>query len=180
MPVKAITLDFLHPAGRAWRGAPWLLLAGGLAAIAALVMEREVAQATKAHQAQVEAVRSLSRRSMPELRGEASDSPELREQIKKANVVLAQLNVPWGGLFSAVESAQEPEVGLLAVQPDPRSSTVAISGRARSLSAVWEYMQRLQGTQRLRDVVLVSHEIKAEEPGRPVAFVLSARWVVGS
>jgi hypothetical protein len=36
---------------------------------------------------------------------------------------------------------------------------------------------RLQGTQRLRDVVLVSHELKAKEPGRPVAFLLNAQWV---
>jgi Tfp pilus assembly protein PilN len=170
-------LDFLHPAGRPSRLSPWLLLAGGLAALAALSVEREVAQAIKGREARVEEVRSLTRRSLPALRGADADTPALREQIKKANGVLAQLNVPWSALFAAIESAQAPDVALLAVQPDPRGNTVALAGQARSLEALWEYMDRLQRTDRLRDVVLVSHEIKAEEPGRPVAFVLSARWV---
>jgi hypothetical protein len=157
--------------------AVWLLLAGGLAALAVMNIEREIAASIQGREAQIEEVRSLTRRSRPALQGESGDTPELREQIKKANGVLAQLNVPWGQLFAAIETAQHPDVGLLAVQPDPRGRMVTIGGQARSLPALWEYMERLQHTQRLRDVVLVNHEIKTKEPGRPVAFVLSAQWV---
>jgi hypothetical protein len=177
MAAKPITLDFLHPAGRGSRWAPWLLLAGGLAAALALSVERELAQAIKGRQSQIEEARNLTRRSLPSLRGDASDTPEVREQIKKANAVLGQLNVPWSGLFAAIEAAQDPNVALLAVQPDARASAVTISGQARGLPALWGYMERLQRSERLRDVVLVSHEIKLKEPGQPAAFVLSAQWV---
>ena len=39
-----------------------------------------------------------------------------------------------------------------------------------NLDAVLAYMSRLEGTQRLVDVVLASHEIKVKEPGQPVEF----------
>jgi hypothetical protein len=89
------------------------------------------------------------------------------------------MNVPWGELFAAIESADEGHVALLQVQPDARSRTVLMAGSARDLPAVLAYMTRLEGTARLQDVVLMSHEIKLKEPGTPVAFQLLARWVEG-
>jgi hypothetical protein len=177
MAAKSITLDFLHPAGRAPRWATGLLLAGGLAAAFAMSAERDVAQAIKGRQSQIEEARSLTRRTLPSLRGEAGDTPEVRDQIKKANAVLGQLNIPWSGLFAAIEAAEDPNVALLSVQPDARGSALTISGQARGLPALWRYMERLQRSERLRDVVLVSHEIKLKEIGQPAAFVLSAQWV---
>jgi hypothetical protein len=38
-------------------------------------------------------------------------------------------------------------------------------------------MERLERTKRLRDVVLVTHELRSKEPGQPVAFALNAAWV---
>jgi hypothetical protein len=100
----------------------------------------------------------------------------VREQIKKANAVLQVMNVPWGELFAAIESAENADVALLAVQPDARNSTVLIGGEARNLPAIFAYMQRLERTQRLRGAMLLSHEVKDKEPGQPVAFTLSAMW----
>jgi hypothetical protein len=174
---KTIELDFLYPAGRLPRFAWVLLLAGALAAALTFSVERDVSRAINGRQSQIEEARSLTRRTLPALRGEASDTPEVREQIKKANAVLEQLNVPWGKLFAAIEGAQNPNVALLSVQPDAHSSVLLISGQARTLSALWSYMERLQRSERLRDVVLVSHEIRRKEPGQPAAFVLSAQWV---
>lgn len=177
MAAKTIELDFLQPAGPGLRLGPLLLLVGGLLAMGTLVVERNLADTIRARETQIEEVRSLSRRAMPALQGKESDTPELRDEIKKANAVLGQLNVPWSDLFAAIESAQDPEVALLSVQPDPRGSSVSVSGQGRTLQAVLDYLVRLQRTQRLRDVVLVSHELKAKEPGRPVAFLLNAQWV---
>jgi len=89
---------------------------------------------------------------------------------------LQLMNVPWGDLFVAIESAEDGTVALLAMQPDPRSRSVLIGGQARSLPAVFAYMQRLERTNRLRDVVMVNHELKSKEPGQPIAFTLSAGW----
>lgn len=177
MAAWAIALDFLNPAGRLPRGA-WLLLAtGALAAALTLSTEREVSRAINNRQSQIGEARSLTHRTLPALRGEAGDTTAVREQIKKANAVLEQLNVPWGKLFASIEAAQDPNMALLSAQPDARSSALLVSGQAWTLSALRTYMERLQRSQRLRDVVLVSHEIPRKEPGQPAAFVLSAHWV---
>jgi hypothetical protein len=175
--VPAIGLDFVRPGGGAGRLAPVLLIAGALSALAVLEHQRALARAAQEREAQVEEMRSMSRRTMPSIAGRDSDTPEVREQIHKANAVLVQMNVPWGELFAAVETAQDGSVGLLAIQPDPRARSVTIGGEARSLPALLAYMSRLQGSERLRDVVLTSHEVKVKEPGQPVDFVLNARWV---
>ncbi len=177
MGVPPIGIDFKRPGGRASRAGPLLLVAGALAAVVVFAAHRTLSADVRTREAQVEEIRSMQQRTRPALRAQDSDTPELREQIKKANAVLAQMNLPWGALFSAIESAQNAEVGLLSVQPDPRNRAVLIGGQGKALPAVFAYMTRLQQGGRLRDVVLVSHETKVKEPGQPVEFTLSAHWV---
>jgi transcriptional regulator with XRE-family HTH domain len=179
MAGRAIQLDFLHPTGRGSRIGPWLLIAGAVLALAAVAYQRHLSREVVEREAQLAELRGMATRSAPALSEREADTPEVREQIKKANAVLQQMNVPWSELFAAIESAEENNVALLAVQPDPRSRTVLLGGEARNLPAVLGYMERLEHTKRLRDVVLVSHEVKAKEPGQPIAFALTAAWVEG-
>jgi hypothetical protein len=176
MAVRTIQLDFLQPFGRASRWGPWLLVVGALAAVAAVSYQGQLGREMAAREAQLTALRGMASRTLPAISEQDSDAPEVRDQIKKANAVLRLMNVPWGELFAAIESAENGTVALLAVQPDPRSRSVLIGGQARSLTAVFAYMERLEHTGHLRDVVLVSHELKSKEPAQPVTFALSAGW----
>jgi hypothetical protein len=176
MAIRTIQLDFLHPAGRGFRVRGLLLVAGAIAVLAAVGYQRDLGRQVSVHQAELEQLRGMASRSLPHIAERDADTPELRDQIKKANGVLQQMNVPWGDLFAGIESAEDGQVALLAVQPDPRSTSVLIGGVARALPAVFAYMARLERTGRLRDVVLVSHEVKTKEPGQPVAFTLNAAW----
>jgi hypothetical protein len=176
MALRTIQLDFLQPFGRASRWGPWLLVVGALAAVAAVSYQGHLGREMAAREAQLTALRGMASRTLPAISEQDSDAPEVRDQIKKANAVLRLMNVPWGELFAAIESAENGTVALLAVQPDPRSRSVLIGGQARSLTAVFTYMERLEHTGHLRDVVLVSHELKSKEPGQPVAFAVSAGW----
>jgi hypothetical protein len=154
-----------------------LLIAGVLAALFAFAVQRDLSGAASQREAELEELRRMSRRALPAIEAQQSDTPEVREQIKKANLVLAQMNVPWSELFGAIESAQDKDVALLAVQPDARSRAVLIGGQARSLPAVFGYMERLERSERLVEVVLATHEIEVEEAGQPVSFSLQARWL---
>ena len=176
MTLRAIQLDFLQPTGRGSRLGPWLLLTGALAAVGAMSYQNHVGREVAARDARLTELRGMASRSLPAISEQDANAPEVRDQIKKANAVLQVMNVPWGELFAAIESAEDGSVALLAVQPDPRSRSVLIGGEARSLPAVFAYMARLEHTRRLRAVVMVSHELKSKEPGQPIAFTLSAGW----
>jgi hypothetical protein len=176
MALHEIQLDFMHPAGRPSRFGPLLLVVGVVAVLAALSYQRGVGRELVVREARLAELRGMANRTLPALAERESDTPEARSEIQKANAVLQQLNVPWGELFAAVESAEGGDVALLAVQPDPRSRSVVIGGVARNLPAVFAYMSRLEQTKRLREVVLSSHEVKSKEPGQPVTFALSATW----
>ena len=176
MALRAIELDFLHPAGRGSRLGPWLLVVGALVALAGVSYQRHLEHQIQAREAQLSELRGMASRSAPALSALQSDTPEVRDQIKKANAVLQQINVPWGELFAAIESAENGDVALLAVQPDARSRTLLVGGEARDLPAALAYLGRLERTGRLGDVVLMTHEVKAKAPGQPVAFTLSAAW----
>ena len=176
MSLRAIQLDFLQPTGRASRAGPWLLIAGTFAAVAAISYEGHLKRETAAREERLTTLQAIASRSLPSITARGADTPEVREQVKKANAVLELMNVPWGELFAAIESAETGDVALLAVQPDARKRSVLIGGDARSLSAVFAYMERLERSKRLHGVVLLSHEVKSKEPGQPVAFTLSAAW----
>ena len=176
MTVRAVQLDFLQPTGRRSRLGPLLLAVGAVAAVAAMGYQNHLGREVAARDARLNALRGIASRSLPAISGPDSDSPETRDQIKKANAVLQLMNVPWGALFAAIESAEDGTVALLAMQPDSRSRSVLIGGQARSLPAVFAYMERLERTSRLSDVVMVNHELKSKEPGQPIAFTLSAGW----
>jgi len=175
--MRPIHLDFTAPGGRASRLAPYLLVAGLLTALGAISYHRQVSQQVVAREAQISELRRMTERTAPALSEQDTDTPQVRSQIQKANGVLEQMNVPWGELFAAVESAENSDVALLAVQPDPRSRAVLIAGEGRSIPVILAYMERLEQTNRLREVVLQSHEVKTKEPGQPVGFVLAATWV---
>lgn len=176
MTVHPIQLDFLQPTGPRSRMGALLLVVGAIAAVAAMAYQNHLGREVAERDARLAALRGIASRSLPAISGPDSDAPEMREQIKKANAVLQLMNVPWGELFTAIESAEDGAVALLAVQPDPRSHSVLIGGEARSLPVVFAYMERLERTNRLRDVVIVNHELKSKEPGQPIGFTLSAGW----
>ena len=174
--INPVQLDFVQSHAGPHLGR-WLLVVGVLAASIALLEYQKVTGDLHAQQAEVDSLRSMSRGSRAAIEADDADSPEVREQIKKANAVLDQLNVPWGDLFAAIEMAQSADIALLQVQPDARSHTVLLSGGASDLAAVLEYIGRLERAENLSEVLLVSHKIDVRKPGRPVEFVLGGRWV---
>lgn len=174
MAAPILTLDFKRdPFLRRTIGA-WLLLGGACAGIAA-----GLAFAT-ADQALLQVKRQTA-----ELRQDYTPRPEqkstlnetqLAAEIKHANDIIRQLNLPWDKLFMALESTANNQVALLSIQPDTRKQQIHLSGEARNLEAVLDYLAQLRRQETLAQIVLTSHEIKLQDPDKPVRFSLSARW----
>ena len=99
-------------------------------------------------------------------------------EIKHANEVLQQLSLPWGKLFQAIESSSGKQVALLAMEPDAEKHVVKISGEAKNIAAVLDYIKRLGEQEVFSSVYLQSHQIQQQDPEKPVRFALLAVWRV--
>lgn len=97
--------------------------------------------------------------------------------IRGANKVLARLHLPWETLFHDIELAQTDEVALLAIQPNAERFNVVIDGEARNSNAVLTYIGALEEQASLANVSLISHEIRRDDPEKPVRFSVTAQWV---
>jgi Tfp pilus assembly protein PilN len=171
--MQRLDLDFR----RKREASRWLglaLLAAGAAAAAtglwhhqaleqeALTVEREIAR--------------LEKTSRPVARAPTREERDFGPELKRAEQVVRQLALPWDRLFQAVEAASSKNVALLSVQPDSSRHEVRIYAEAKNFSAMLGYIERLQAGDWLKQVRLENHQVREQDPERPVRFTLTASW----
>jgi len=175
--MRALHLDFLHPAGPRFQVGAALLALGVVAAILVgwryYALGRDVAELEE----RLADVKRLERRDFPRMRVSAGDAKVLAQEVGRANAVLASLTLPWDAMFGELESAASANVGLLAIQPEASGRQVRLVGEARSFEELLAYIGRLEATAGFANVLLATHELKAGGAQRPVAFALTAEWV---
>jgi len=107
------------------------------------------------------------------------DARRLDAEIRQANAVLRHLTLPWEGLFRVVESASQQhskQIALLSIQPDAEKRQVRISGEAKGLDVLLDYVRRLSKSDSVANVYLLSHQVQSQDRERPVSFSLIAEW----
>ena len=130
----------------------------------------------KTRQATAEAEYRLARAGK---RAAAPDAAAVRasaEEMAAAREAYERLAVPWEGLFRALESTASDKISLSAIEPDPKSGSVLISGEADDFPAALDYVARLERSGSLKNAHLVKHELRPGETQRPIAFSISASW----
>ncbi len=170
----AVRLDFQRDPGQRARVLNRVLFVVGAAMLAAAGAEYASVEGERAALQASAEQSSQARRSSGSLRGESRERGE--GAAAAASAVTAQLAAPWADLFAAVEAAARDDVALLALQADPASGGVRLSGEARNFAALMAYVRRLKAAPALRDVILTGHEVRQHDPQRPVSFALSAKW----
>ena len=164
--MQRLELDFRA----ADRPSPW---AGRLLLVVALAVGAQLAVSYRELR---EAVLEREAR-LAELQPRAGAAREVSaEEVAAASESLQRLAQPWGELFAALESAASDRVALLAIQPDPRAGTVTITGDSKDYLAALTYVLNLSRVEALSNVQLVRHEVKSDDPQRPVSFAVSASW----
>lgn len=175
--VRTLDLDFLNTERVRTRLGP-LLLAAGIAATAAVVWrDRTLADQANALTQRIGDARSVVRRNTPGADLVARDPKLLAQEVVRANVVLANLAVPWDALFGELESASNPNVALLAIQPAAGGRKVQLSGEARRFDDLLAYMTRLEATAGFANVLLTEHEMRNPGADRAVSFTIAADWI---
>lgn len=167
--MQRIELDFVRrrPASR-WAGRVLLAVALGVAGemgFTFVQLERSV----KSNEAVVARAASTSHARKPV----QQVSPD---EVSAARDTVNRLALPWTRLFAALEGAANERVALLAIEPDTKSGTVTISGDSKDYLSALTYVLNLSRSDALSHVQLVRHEVKQNDPQRPVAFSISAAW----
>jgi Fimbrial assembly protein (PilN) len=100
----------------------------------------------------------------------------LPQEVKNANAVLHRLSVPWDDMFKAVEASNNSHVTLLSLVPDVEKKQVLIRGEADNYSTIMKYITSLEGHDIFSYVYLRNHDVKVDDPDKPVRFTLLAHW----
>lgn len=179
-----LDLDFRFARSASWIGALLLAMALGFAADLGYSY-LQVSEASAHKQARLAQLsQALSRSGDSAARLHAASRNASPEEVKAARESLRQLSMPWSRLFQALESAggrHAQQIALLALEPDPESGSVRISGEGKDYLAVLNYVLELRRAGTLADVALVHHEVndavaREANGSRRVAFSISASW----
>jgi len=149
-------------------------IAALLLGAAALALAITAFQDIQARTARLEA--ELGRIKRPAGNAGPTGAAKLDETVKRANAVARELARRWDRVFAAIEAVGDAEVALLAIEPDAHRGIVRITAESRNKQAMLRYLTRLQDRHPLQRVLLEHHEVRTQEPERPVRFILSGEW----
>ena len=173
--MSALHLDYQRNKAYPWSGVVLLVLALG-ALIVAGAYYRDLRSQAADWEAKAERLERSLGRQAPEGRSGTRGAEELAPEVKQVNNVLRQLTLPWEGLFQAVELSGSKEVALLALEPDLESRSVKISGEAKNIAAMLDYIRQLEQRDVFGTVYLQNHQVQQQDPDKPVRFALLAAW----
>ncbi|MEP6502036.1 MAG: hypothetical protein ABJD97_01795 [Betaproteobacteria bacterium] len=171
---RALLFDFHPAAARRARWGEWALLAGVLAGAALLA--GDLARQRAAIDAQEARHDLLEARLQPARPRVEAVGPELARRIAAANEVIDELAVPWGALFSAVESADARGLGVMSLAPNARQHALRLSGEARTVPDLLAYVDRLAALKALEQVHLEGYETIQRDGTDVVSFSVAASW----
>jgi hypothetical protein len=167
-----LNLEYEARPGSRW--AAWSLLALALAYSAdvgwSYVKVREALDSRTAE------IASLPRAA----RSESYEPRNIEKELSFARTTIHRIALPWNELFRALSTSNVEGVDLLSVEPEIDSGAVRVTAEARDFPAMLTYLARLESNKQLRGVGVTRHEIKANNPQRPVAFTVVATWRYGS
>jgi hypothetical protein len=170
--MRRLQLDFVArepvPAGA------WVALVLATACAAATVFAA-VRLTDRVERTEAQNARLRAKLERPAVATPARDAHALEEEIRRARLITQQLAFPWGNLLDAIEAAATKQTALLALQPDVPQGLIRITAEAKELSDAIEYVRQLSASPALRNVHLSGHQIQAQDPQRPVKFVVTAQ-----
>lgn len=174
-----LRLRFPYREQSAPQGDVVLLLMGLLIVAAAFVQFRNLAEEVNFWSTRVERMEQQQQKTAPRTRATSrirEFGQEIQKEIAYANAILDQMNLPWEALFDSIEHAATGDVALLSIQPNVGNRTVRLSGEAKSMTELLDFVEALERESVFENVHLLSYKIKQDNPYRPIVFLLHAIW----
>jgi hypothetical protein len=111
-----------------------------------------------------------------DIKKQASLTPLERTAMTQARSLTAQLNYPWASLLTLIETAQHPDVALLALDPKSRNGQLRLTAEAKDAPSMLAYVGGLQSNPLLQNALLTTHQMQFQQPGTPLKFQILAQW----
>lgn len=163
-----LELDYVAPPHRArWPG--FAVLALSLVVAAGVVGRYRDAQRELAALEAAQGLVNIDRATTKAIPRERLD-----EEAKMVNEVVRQLGLPWAKMIAAVEKASTGDVVVLQLQPEAQQRLLRLTAEAKNREAMLAYVRRLGDDRTLGEVYLVRHEVRLDQPGRPIQFAVQA------
>ncbi|SEM69362.1 PilN domain-containing protein [Nitrosomonas marina] len=162
-----------------------LLCIGLFAVLVAFYQFRQIAEESGTLSARVERLEKQQSgtaavsRSRPSSR-KREIGHEIGKELQNANIILGQINLHWEGLFDAIEHIVTEDIALLALQPNVSNRVLRISGEARNMAVLLDFIEAMEREVIFEKAHLVNYKIKQDNPYRPVDFLLTTIWTTKS
>jgi hypothetical protein len=172
--MRLTRVDFVVAPARSSRLGVILLVAGALLGGAAVMDDSGRSEAVAQAQDRLKKARAAYKRV------EAAHAPKQKYELaglSPSGDIGRRLGAPWGDLLDALEHAHNDTVALLAVEPDAERGRLRLSGEAKNLDAVVDYMESLEGKAGITELRLLTQQVKQSDAQRPVEFVLESNWL---
>ena len=89
---------------------------------------------------------------------------------------MAQLLLPWGPLLDVLEARTGPAIALLSLDVQGAGRTLRVTGEARAMADVLDYVRALRGAGPIAEVALSGHEARMADAAQSIRFTLDIRW----
>lgn len=173
--MRALQLDY-QAGPRRSKASLLVLLCGLVFAMAAFMSFKDSRREAARWSSELALAQTRLDRNVRAAAPQRGDASARALEIAAANAVIRQLNLPWEGLFGALEQAAHQDVALLGIEPDAQKNRVKVTAESKTASGMINFIRRLQQAPLLGDVLLAQHELQASDPERPLRFVVTATW----
>jgi hypothetical protein len=109
------------------------------------------------------------------LRKESAEkiSPKEMNSIRETVMLLG---TPWESLLTSLEDINMKHIALLLLEPNKKKQEVMLTGQAKNIETMLEYVEEVSKLPMLSKVYLQNHMIELDELNKPVSFTVAAEW----
>ena len=103
-------------------------------------------------------------------------APVSSQQLAQLREDFNVLATPWNTLLDSIEQSDMPDIALVGIDPSVKKQQIILTGEAKNLATILQYINKLSQQTALSQVVLQKHVVNEAINEKPVSFIIIAKW----
>jgi len=136
----------------------------------------QIKQVTQNQSSEKQMALAKAKRQAERATKESTDADLPKARIVALNQAIGQLNLPWTDLLDNLQAAEVPEVSVLRLEPEVENKLLKINAEAKTLEAMFSFVQKLNRQAMFHDASLLKHEVNEQDVNKPIRFQLRVEW----